>query len=123
MVNAEDEDAAAADESDASDDEEPMETDTKTAPDAPMEVDNHDEEKDGVTLNVATTEAIGTAALKAAAMASGLPQSKEELESLISTIHQTVNDSVLPRLHKCLTAKVQCATHTYGRVSSLEAVV
>ncbi|XP_026217757.1 small subunit processome component 20 homolog isoform X2 [Anabas testudineus] len=107
VVNAEDEDAAAADESDASDDEEPMETDTKTAPDAPMEVDNHDEEKDGVTLNVATTEAIGTAALKAAAMASGLPQSKEELESLISTIHQTVNDSVLPRLHKCLTAKVK----------------
>uniref|UniRef100_A0A665TDQ2 UTP20 small subunit processome component n=1 Tax=Echeneis naucrates TaxID=173247 RepID=A0A665TDQ2_ECHNA len=40
-----------------------------------------------------------------AVVASGLPQSKEELESLISAIHQTVNDSVLPRLHKCLTAK------------------
>uniref|UniRef100_W5LP94 UTP20 small subunit processome component n=1 Tax=Astyanax mexicanus TaxID=7994 RepID=W5LP94_ASTMX len=38
---------------------------------------------------------------------SGLPKSKEDLEALISTIHNTVNQSVLPKLHKCLTAKVK----------------
>lgn len=37
---------------------------------------------------------------------SGLPQSKEELEALISSIHHTVTQSILPRLHKCLIAKV-----------------
>ncbi|XP_061106872.1 small subunit processome component 20 homolog isoform X1 [Conger conger] len=38
---------------------------------------------------------------------SGLPQSREGLESLITSIHQTVTQSVLPKLHKCLTAKVK----------------
>lgn len=37
---------------------------------------------------------------------SGLPQSQEELEALISSIHHTVTQSILPRLHKCLVAKV-----------------
>ncbi|KAG9345665.1 hypothetical protein JZ751_008809 [Albula glossodonta] len=37
----------------------------------------------------------------------GLPQSREELESLISAIHHTVTESILPKLHKCLTAKVK----------------
>ncbi|XP_040003243.1 small subunit processome component 20 homolog isoform X2 [Xiphias gladius] len=64
-------------------------------------------ENDGVLEKEATTQAKGPIAPKPTAVASGLPQSKEELESLISTIHQTVNDSVLPRLHKCLTAKVK----------------
>lgn len=39
-------------------------------------------------------------------ISSGLPQSQEELEALISSIHNTVTQSVLPRLHKCLIAKV-----------------
>lgn len=39
-------------------------------------------------------------------VSSGLPQSKEELEALISSIHHTVTQSILPRLHKCLIAKV-----------------
>uniref|UniRef100_A0A8C7ULV4 UTP20 small subunit processome component n=1 Tax=Oncorhynchus mykiss TaxID=8022 RepID=A0A8C7ULV4_ONCMY len=38
---------------------------------------------------------------------SGLPQSKAELEALITSIHATVQNAVLPRLHKCLTAKVK----------------
>ncbi|KAI1888135.1 hypothetical protein AGOR_G00181920 [Albula goreensis] len=37
----------------------------------------------------------------------GLPQSREELESLINAIHHTVTGSILPKLHKCLTAKVK----------------
>uniref|UniRef100_A0A8C4I8P8 Small subunit processome component 20 homolog n=1 Tax=Dicentrarchus labrax TaxID=13489 RepID=A0A8C4I8P8_DICLA len=72
-----DEEQPAADESDASDDEEAMEVDGNTGPAAPQHT----------------------------AIASGLPQSTEELESLISAIHKTVNNSVLPRLHKCLTVK------------------
>uniref|UniRef100_A0AAR2LTR1 UTP20 small subunit processome component n=1 Tax=Pygocentrus nattereri TaxID=42514 RepID=A0AAR2LTR1_PYGNA len=45
--------------------------------------------------------------LKSAApvVSSGLPQDKEELEALISSIYSTVSQSILPRLHKCLTAK------------------
>uniref|UniRef100_A0A3Q3KPS7 UTP20 small subunit processome component n=1 Tax=Mastacembelus armatus TaxID=205130 RepID=A0A3Q3KPS7_9TELE len=69
--------------------------------------DGTDVRKDGVSAEAATTEAKGPAAPKPAVVAIGLPQSKEELESLISAIHQTVNASVLPRLHKCLTAKVK----------------
>lgn len=111
-VEADDEEQAAADESDASDDdEEAMEVDGNTAPSAvPMET---------TTINViskeaATAGAKGPAVPEPTAVASGLPQSKEELESLISAIHQTVNNSVLPRLHKCLTAKVQCAHCTHA---------
>uniref|UniRef100_A0A3B3Y953 Uncharacterized protein n=1 Tax=Poecilia mexicana TaxID=48701 RepID=A0A3B3Y953_9TELE len=47
------------------------------------------------------------AAPTAPPVSSGLPQSREELESLMAAIHKTVNDSVLPRLNKCLTAKVK----------------
>lgn len=82
-----------------------MEIDIKTAPGVPMETNSDD----GASLKVAAAEARRPEAPKAAAVPSGLPQSREELETLISTIHQTVNNSVLPRLHKCLTAKVQCA--------------
>ncbi|XP_020837992.1 LOW QUALITY PROTEIN: small subunit processome component 20 homolog [Phascolarctos cinereus] len=35
---------------------------------------------------------------------SGLPKSKEELENLIQQIHKTVTSSILPKLHKCLSA-------------------
>ncbi|XP_036373482.1 small subunit processome component 20 homolog [Megalops cyprinoides] len=48
--------------------------------------------------------AVGGAVAK---VPSGLPQSREELEALISSIHHTVKESVLPKLHKCLTAKVK----------------
>uniref|UniRef100_A0A4W4DWA7 UTP20 small subunit processome component n=1 Tax=Electrophorus electricus TaxID=8005 RepID=A0A4W4DWA7_ELEEL len=41
------------------------------------------------------------------AISSGLPRSREELEALLSSIHSTVTQSILPRLHKCLTAKVK----------------
>ncbi|XP_051974584.1 small subunit processome component 20 homolog [Xyrauchen texanus] len=40
-------------------------------------------------------------------VSSGLPQSQEDLEALISSIHRTVTQSVLPKLHKCLIAKVK----------------
>uniref|UniRef100_A0A3Q3Q499 Uncharacterized protein n=1 Tax=Monopterus albus TaxID=43700 RepID=A0A3Q3Q499_MONAL len=90
-INEDGEDGAAADKSDLRDDEEAMEIDRKTAPsDTLMEMDTK-----------------GPVAPKPAEVGIGLPQGKEELETLISTIHQTVNDSVLPRLHKCLTAKVK----------------
>ncbi|XP_044533441.1 small subunit processome component 20 homolog [Gracilinanus agilis] len=35
---------------------------------------------------------------------SGLPQNKEELENLIKQIHKTITSSILPKLHKCLSA-------------------
>ncbi|XP_076861032.1 LOW QUALITY PROTEIN: small subunit processome component 20 homolog [Brachyhypopomus gauderio] len=43
----------------------------------------------------------------ASAVNSGLPRSREQLEALVSSIHNTVQKSILPRLHKCLTAKVK----------------
>lgn len=107
-MDAGDEDEAAADELEASDDEEAMEVDSKTATsDVPMETNTTDGEKDGVSKEAATAKAERPLAPKPVAAASGLPQSREELESLISAIHKTVNDSVLPRLQKCLAAKVQ----------------
>uniref|UniRef100_A0A6Q2ZBS3 UTP20 small subunit processome component n=1 Tax=Esox lucius TaxID=8010 RepID=A0A6Q2ZBS3_ESOLU len=42
---------------------------------------------------------------KAPAAQSGLPQNKAELEALIASVHDTVQNTVLPRLHKCLTVK------------------
>lgn len=80
--------------------------------DVPMETDATDGGKDTTTSKKTTTsEAKGAEAPKFTAVASGLPQSKEELETLITSIHQSVKDSVLPRLHKCLTAKVHTHTH------------
>ncbi|XP_042259713.1 small subunit processome component 20 homolog [Thunnus maccoyii] len=107
-MDAGDEEEAAGEESDASDDEEPMEVDSKTSTsDVPMETNTTDREKDGVSKEEATAKAERPPAPKPVVAASGLPQSKEELESLMSAIHQTVNDSVLPRLQRCLTAKVK----------------
>uniref|UniRef100_A0A3B5AP45 UTP20 small subunit processome component n=1 Tax=Stegastes partitus TaxID=144197 RepID=A0A3B5AP45_9TELE len=102
-VNADDEDEAPAGESDLSDDEEAMEVDSKAAStNVPMETANG--ETNGSSEIVVAPKAKQQAPPK---VASGLPQSREELESLISAIQQTVNDSVLPRLHKCLNAKVK----------------
>lgn len=79
-------------------------------PDLPMETDG------AVTENISKEAASGgverAAASKPSAVSSGLPQSKDELEALIKAIHHTISNSVLPRLHKCLTAKVQ-NTHTH----------
>lgn len=99
-----DEEQPAAEESDASDDEEAMEVDgTAAPPDLSMEIDTtvRDELSEEAAASVKCP-----AAPKPSAVSSGLPQSKEELESLIGAIHETVNNSVLPRLHKCLNAKV-----------------
>uniref|UniRef100_A0A673WAK9 UTP20 small subunit processome component n=1 Tax=Salmo trutta TaxID=8032 RepID=A0A673WAK9_SALTR len=46
-----------------------------------------------------------TPSTRAPAAPSGLPQNKAELEALITSIHATVQNAVLPRLHKCLTVK------------------
>ncbi|XP_072511808.1 small subunit processome component 20 homolog [Notamacropus eugenii] len=43
----------------------------------------------------------------AAQVFSGLPKSKEELENLIKQIHKTVTSSILPKLHKCLSATMK----------------
>lgn len=112
-ADADDEEQPAVEELDASDDEEAMEVDGKAAPsDAPMEIDTTIGEKDVVSEEAATAGAKGPAAPKPTPVFSGLPQNKDELESLISAIHETVKNSVLPRLHKCLTAKVRC-THAH----------
>ncbi|XP_043964664.1 small subunit processome component 20 homolog [Gambusia affinis] len=94
------EDEAEAKELDASNDEEAMETDYKAASaSVPMETES---------ATQATASRIpAKAAPTAPPVSCGLPQSREELESLMAAIHQTVNDSVLPRLNKCLTAKVK----------------
>ncbi|KAM9327768.1 small subunit processome component 20 homolog [Pholidichthys leucotaenia] len=104
-----DEDVAEAKQSDLSDDDEEMEIDGKIAStDVAMEVDAADGEgKDSIPKEATPAKAKAPMAPKAARVTSGLPQSVEELESLICLIHQTVSDTVLPRLHKCLTAKVK----------------
>lgn len=43
---------------------------------------------------------------KATKSISSLPRNKEELECLIEHIQETVTGSILPKLHRCLTAKV-----------------
>uniref|UniRef100_UPI0037E7A1C0 small subunit processome component 20 homolog isoform X2 n=1 Tax=Semicossyphus pulcher TaxID=241346 RepID=UPI0037E7A1C0 len=109
-VDADVEEQGAAEESDASEDEEEaaMEVESTAAPsDVPMETDSTNGEKNVVSKEAAINKAKEATAPKPMVVASGLPQSKEELESLISAIHQTVNNSVLPRLHKCLNAKIK----------------
>lgn len=108
--------ALAEDEDEESDNDDAMDTskvqqdvtmETETAgPEVSMETDAVDAQKDS-TKSVDSQTKKATEEKRPAPVATGLPQSKEELESLISAIHQTVNESVLPRLHKCLTAKVQ----------------
>ncbi|XP_067415819.1 small subunit processome component 20 homolog [Emydura macquarii macquarii] len=44
---------------------------------------------------------------KATKSISSLPRNKEELECLIEHIQETVTGSILPKLHRCLTAKVR----------------
>lgn len=95
-----------------------MEVDGKPAQsDVPMETKSAAVER--VSKEAASSGAERAGASKPAAVHSGLPQSKDELEALIKAIHNTVNNSVLPRLHKCLTAKVQHThshTHTFALI-------
>uniref|UniRef100_H3CN87 UTP20 small subunit processome component n=1 Tax=Tetraodon nigroviridis TaxID=99883 RepID=H3CN87_TETNG len=92
--------------SDASDGEEAMEVDAEAAP-APLPA-----ETEGALVEEASEKTTSGGAERAApsgpgAASSGLPQSREELEALVKSIQETVSNSVLPRLHKCLTAKVR----------------
>ncbi|CAB1345772.1 unnamed protein product [Coregonus sp. 'balchen'] len=120
------EEEVAAVESEESDTEEAMETesinsDTKTttietAEVVTMETDAA-ETVEGVAMETNATESTAetktvpvkkpTPSATAPAAPSGLPQNKAELEALITSIHATVQNAVLPRLHKCLTAKVK----------------
>lgn len=91
--------AAETMDTDESDAEDVMETDeagaaVSTAVDAEMECPAKPEGKDTQVKKVPP------------AVNSGLPQSKQGLEALISSIHHTLTQTVLPKLHKCLTAKV-----------------
>uniref|UniRef100_A0A3Q2XQB0 UTP20 small subunit processome component n=1 Tax=Hippocampus comes TaxID=109280 RepID=A0A3Q2XQB0_HIPCM len=96
---------AAAEQSESSDDEEPMEIDGKTSLQA-VAVETPDEGQ--VSSKKATAaKAKKPPAPKPVAVSCGLPQSQQELESLINTIQQSVTSSVLPRLQKCLNAKVK----------------
>ncbi|KAF3859484.1 hypothetical protein F7725_021883 [Dissostichus mawsoni] len=90
-MEADDEEQAAADESEASDDEEAMEVEGKTDPsDVPMEMDTNSGENGVVSKKAATPVAKVPAAPPPMAVSSGLPQSTEELGTLISAIHQTI---------------------------------
>lgn len=105
------------DEDEVSDDEDAMEADSKVqedvimetetaGPDVSMETDPTNAQKDS-NKSVDCGAKMTNNEKQTVLVATGLPQSKEQLESLICAIHKTVNESVLPRLHKCLTAKVQ----------------
>ncbi|XP_072529293.1 small subunit processome component 20 homolog [Salminus brasiliensis] len=101
---AEEEEQAEAMDSDESDAEDAMETtgaDAEAAEETEaMDTDAHDSAKPKGGKESQAKKAPPVAS-------SGLPQSKEELEALLSSIHRTVTQSVLPKLHKCLTAKVK----------------
>lgn len=75
-------------EMDESDDEDAMDTETQASVKA----------KEGKESQVKKAPPV---------VSSGLPQSQQDLEALISTIHQTVTQRILPKLHKCLIAKVR----------------
>ncbi|XP_053097705.1 small subunit processome component 20 homolog [Pangasianodon hypophthalmus] len=89
--------------SDESDTEDAMETNDADA--LARETDGMDTGEGDSTKPKEATEAKPKRAPPV--VSSGLPQSKEELEALISSIHHTVTQSILPRLHKCLIAKVK----------------
>ncbi|KAA0720706.1 Small subunit processome component 20 -like protein [Triplophysa tibetana] len=91
-------------EMDESGDEDAMETNDAGAA-ASTTTDAMDTE---TQVSVQAKEAKESQAKKAPPVgSSGLPQSYQDLEALISSIHQTVTQSILPRLHKCLIARVK----------------
>ena len=98
-----------------------METDGKAeASDVAMETDEGDDDDSDEEADEAVAAAKPKKKKEARAdpVASGLPKNKAELESLIRNIHKSVQTNILPRLHKCLTAKVHTVlipmeTHTH----------
>lgn len=89
-------------EMDESDDEDAMETDDAGASTATDAMDTETQ------ASVKAKEGKESQVKKAPpVVSSGLPQSQQDLEALISTIHQTVTQRILPKLHKCLIAKVR----------------
>ncbi|XP_030197933.1 small subunit processome component 20 homolog isoform X1 [Gadus morhua] len=92
------------------DEEVAMETDGKAeASDVAMETDEGDDDDSDEEADEAVAAAKPKKKKEARAdpVASGLPKNKAELESLIRNIHKSVQTNILPRLHKCLTAKVK----------------
>uniref|UniRef100_A0A8C5D0P0 UTP20 small subunit processome component n=1 Tax=Gadus morhua TaxID=8049 RepID=A0A8C5D0P0_GADMO len=90
------------------DEEVAMETDGKAeASDVAMETDEGDDDDSDEEADEAVAAAKPKKKKEARAdpVASGLPKNKAELESLIRNIHKSVQTNILPRLHKCLTAK------------------
>ncbi|XP_054655986.1 small subunit processome component 20 homolog [Dunckerocampus dactyliophorus] len=106
-MDVEEEEEAAADEAEASDNEEAMDVDSelpqKASSAASMETTDGEER----VISKEAAKAKNPSTSKPVSVSCGLPQSKEELEVLINGIHESVNGSILPRLHKCLTAKVK----------------
>lgn len=94
--------AAETAETDESDAEDAMETEDAAASTATDVMDTETQgsvkSKKGKESQAKTTPPV---------VSSGLPQSQEDLETLLASIHNTVTKSVLPKLHKCLTAKVK----------------
>ncbi|XP_066524697.1 small subunit processome component 20 homolog [Hoplias malabaricus] len=103
------EEQAEAMESDESDAEDAMETSNADASAKVTAVSSETSAMDTGASDTGKSKEGKQSQLKRATpvISSGLPQSKEELEALISSIHRTVTQSILPRLHKCLTAKVK----------------
>ncbi|XP_061617524.1 LOW QUALITY PROTEIN: small subunit processome component 20 homolog [Phyllopteryx taeniolatus] len=97
---------AAPEQSEADDDEEAVEIDSELPPKA-VTMETSDEVKVVTAEKGTVVKAKRPPAPKPVAVSSGLPQSKEELELLMSTIQESVTGRVLPRLHKCLNAKVK----------------
>ncbi|KAM8884134.1 small subunit processome component 20 homolog [Synchiropus picturatus] len=97
-----DEDNDNDDDDDDDEEEEPMETDAGA-----VKAGSEVAVKKTKVEKEAATPSVKTSATPKVNVSSGLPQTKEQLESLIGAINTTVNGSVLPRLQKCLTAKVQ----------------
>uniref|UniRef100_A0A8C4Z7G3 UTP20 small subunit processome component n=1 Tax=Gadus morhua TaxID=8049 RepID=A0A8C4Z7G3_GADMO len=86
-----------------------MEAAKAEASDVAMETDEGDDDDSDEEADEAVAAAKPKKKKEARAdpVASGLPKNKAELESLIRNIHKSVQTNILPRLHKCLTAKVK----------------
>lgn len=97
------EDEAEAEEADSedSDGEDAEEPDTTEGDAVAMETEDSANKAEGKQNEV------GPKRKATPTVCTGLPRSIQDLEALIGTVHHTVIKSILPRLHKCLTAKVQ----------------
>uniref|UniRef100_A0A8C5PLM5 UTP20 small subunit processome component n=1 Tax=Leptobrachium leishanense TaxID=445787 RepID=A0A8C5PLM5_9ANUR len=89
-----------------------METDHAGEEDETMEIeDEQEDDQDMITGNADTTEETPSkphdVSQKANLTYNSLPKNKEELSSLIKHIQETVANNVIPKLQKCLDAKVK----------------